>query len=124
MDAITVAPKPTNEPVYSYAPGTVERAAVEAELAKQYHADPIEFTGTYGAERRPGSGEELKVVMPSEHAHLLGTVHQSTAQDAQAAIDAALGAAPEWSTASLDDRAAIFLRAAELITGPYRAKIN
>ncbi|MDR1237724.1 MAG: L-glutamate gamma-semialdehyde dehydrogenase [Propionibacteriaceae bacterium] len=124
MDAITAAPKPTNETVYSYAPGTPERAAIEAALAEQYGADPIELTGTYGAERRPGSGAELRVTMPSEHAHVLGIVHQSTAADAEAAINAATSAAAEWSTTSLDDRAAIFLRAAELITGPYRAKIN
>jgi 1-pyrroline-5-carboxylate dehydrogenase len=124
MDALTVAPKPTNEPVYSYAPGTPERAAIEAALAEQYAADPVELTGTYGSERRPGSGEELKVTMPSEHQHVLGIVHQSTAADAEAAIKAAGAVAPAWAETSLDDRAAIFLRAAELITGPYRAKIN
>ncbi|MDR1711023.1 MAG: L-glutamate gamma-semialdehyde dehydrogenase [Propionibacteriaceae bacterium] len=124
MDAITAAPKPSNEPVYTYAPGTPERAAIEAALAQAYAAAPQELTGTFGAERRPGSGEELKVTMPSEHQHVLGIVHQSTAADAEAAIAAALEAAKTWSLTSLDDRAAIFLRAAELITGPYRAKIN
>ncbi|MDR3070285.1 MAG: L-glutamate gamma-semialdehyde dehydrogenase [Propionibacteriaceae bacterium] len=124
MDAITAVPLPKNEPVYSYAPGTKERADLQAALDCAYNCAPIELTGTFGAQRRPGSGHELKVTMPSEHAHILGTVHQATAADTTAAVNAALAAAPDWANTPYDDRAAIFLRAAELITGPYRAKIN
>ncbi|MDR1833774.1 MAG: L-glutamate gamma-semialdehyde dehydrogenase, partial [Propionibacteriaceae bacterium] len=124
MDAISTVPLPKNEPVYTYAPGTKERAEIEAALAAAYNQGPIELTGSYGAQRRPGSGHEIQVTMPSEHSHVLGVLHQSTASDTQQAIEAALAVAPEWANTSIDDRAAIFLRAAELITGPYRAKIN
>ncbi|MDR1790425.1 MAG: L-glutamate gamma-semialdehyde dehydrogenase [Propionibacteriaceae bacterium] len=115
---------PKNEPVYTYAPGSKERAELEAALNAAYTAGPKDLVGVYGAERRPGGGHELAVTMPSEHAHVLGITHQTTKEDALAAINAALGVAPEWANTSIDDRAAIFLRAAELITGPYRAKIN
>ena len=124
MDATTMPPAPRNEPVLTYAPGTPERAAIEAELARLYDAGPRELTGWYGAGRRPGAGASLPVTMPSEHQHVLGVVQQSTAADAAAAIDAVLAAAPEWAAMDFDDRAAIFLRAADLIAGPYRARIN
>ncbi|MDR1852450.1 MAG: L-glutamate gamma-semialdehyde dehydrogenase [Propionibacteriaceae bacterium] len=124
MDAISSVPAPVNEPVYTYAPGTPERAAIVSELDALYNAKPVTFEGIYGAEKRPGSGHEIQVTMPSEHSHVLGVIKQTTADETRQAIDYALAIAPEWANTSLDDRAAIFLRAAELITGPYRAKMN
>ncbi len=125
MDAITVVPVPVNEPVKSYAPGTAERAAVEAALAALYSADPVEITGVFGRERRPGRGaDRLEVTMPSEHRHVLGVVQQASHADAEQAVAGALEVAPEWAALPFSERAAIFLRAADLIAGPYRAAMN
>ncbi len=123
MDAVTSVPPPSNEPVRGYAPGSPEREALVREVEQTAAADPVELHGRFES-RRPGSGDELEVCMPSDHHHVLGRVWQATAADAQAAIDHALGAARQWAELSFDDRAAIFLRAADLIAGPYRARIN
>ncbi|MEU7132557.1 L-glutamate gamma-semialdehyde dehydrogenase [Streptomyces sp. NPDC046261] len=119
MDAVTQVPAPVNEPVHSYAPGSAERARLEAKL-KELAANPIDLPMTIGGEKRMGGGEPFKVVQPHNHAAVLGTFHHATQQDAQDAIDAALAAAPAWRAMSFDDRAAIILRAAELLAGPWR----
>ncbi|MFI1968976.1 1-pyrroline-5-carboxylate dehydrogenase [Streptomyces cinnamoneus] len=119
MDAVTQVPAPVNEPVHSYAPGSPERARLEAKL-KELAANPIDLPMTIGGEKRMGGGEPFKVVQPHNHAAVLGTFHHATTQDAQDAIDAALAAAPAWRAMSFDDRAAIILRAAELLAGPWR----
>lgn len=119
MDAVTQVPAPVNEPVHSYAPGSPERARLEAKL-KELASNPIDLPMTIGGEKRMGGGEPFKVVQPHHHAAVLGTFHHATQQDAQDAIDAALAAAPAWRAMSFDDRAAIILRAAELLAGPWR----
>ena len=125
MDAITRVPVPVNELVKSYAPGSPERAEIEAALVSATSAEPAELTGTFGAERRPGTGaDRYEVRMPSDHGTVLGVVQQASHADAQQAIDAALAAAPDWAALPFDQRAAVFLRAADLIAGPYRARIN
>jgi len=124
VDAKTVVPTPANEPVKSYAPGSPERAALEAKLAEFAAADPVEITGVFGAERRPGGGDVLEVRMPSDRAHVLGVVHQASHEDAEAAIAGAMKAAPDWAALPFEERAAVFLRAADLIAGPYRAALN
>ena len=125
MDAITAVPPPVNEPVKGYAPGSPERAALELRLAQLAGAGPIEITGWFGAERRPGTGKaRLAVPMPSDHAHVLGYVQQASHADTRQAIDAAMAAAPAWAALPFDQRAAIFLRAADLIAGPERATLN
>lgn len=125
MDAITAVPTPVNEPVKGYAPGSPERAAIELRLAQLAGADPIEITGWFGGERRPGTGESrLAVTMPSDHRHVLGYVQQASHADTTEAIDAAMAVAPAWAAMPFDERAAIFLRAADLLAGPYRATIN
>ncbi len=125
MDAITRVPVPVNEPVKSYAPGSPERAEIEAALVSATSAEPAELTGTFGTERRPGTGaDRYEVRMPSDHGTVLGVVQQASHADAQQAIDAALAAAPDWAALPFDQRAAVFLRAADLIAGPYRARIN
>lgn len=75
---------------------------------------------TIGGERRMGGGDRFDVVQPHHHKARLGTYGNATGQDAQDAIDAALAAAPAWRAMSFDDRAAIILRAAELLAGPWR----
>lgn len=119
MDAVTQVPAPVNEPVHTYAPGSPERARLEAKL-KELAANPIDLPMTINGEKRMGGGEAFKVVQPHNHAAVLGTYRNATEQDAQDAIDAALAAAPAWRAMSFDDRAAIILRAAELLAGPWR----
>ncbi|WP_103760238.1 L-glutamate gamma-semialdehyde dehydrogenase [Streptomyces sp. SM10] len=119
MDAVTQVPAPVNEPVHSYAPGSPERARLEAKLA-ELGQNPIDLPMTIGGEKRMGGGERVDVVQPHNHKAVIGTFAGATEQDAQDAVDAALAAAPAWRAMSFDDRAAIILRAAELLSGPWR----
>ncbi len=123
MDSIAKVPAPVNEPVKSYAPGSPERAEVESRLA-ELSGQQVELTMTIGGEQRPGGGEEMPVVMPHDHAHVLGTLRGATQDDANAALSAARDAAPAWRALSFEDRAAVFLKAAELLAGPWRATLN
>ncbi|HSI93739.1 MAG TPA: L-glutamate gamma-semialdehyde dehydrogenase, partial [Jiangellaceae bacterium] len=123
MDAVTHVPFPLNEPVLTYAPGSPERAEVEAKLA-ELAAQRHELTCTIGGDRKLGGGAEINVVQPHNTAHVLGTMGNATQDDARAAITAAQDAAPGWRALSFDDRAAIFLKAAELIAGPRRQELN
>jgi 1-pyrroline-5-carboxylate dehydrogenase len=123
MDAVSAVPTPVNEPVKSYAPGAPERVALEDRI-KELAREPIDLTMTIGGETRLGGGTRIEVVQPHNHAHVLGTLGDASAQDVLAAIDAARSAAPGWRAMSFDDRAAIFLKAADLLAGPYRAIVN
>ncbi|MFF8773232.1 L-glutamate gamma-semialdehyde dehydrogenase [Kitasatospora sp. NPDC015120] len=120
MDAVTQVPAPVNEPVHSYAPGSPERARLEAKLKELGGQEPVQLTMTINGERRMGGGTEFHVVQPHNHAARLGTLRNATQADAQEAIDSALAAAPAWQALSFDSRAAIFLRAADLLAGPWR----
>jgi 1-pyrroline-5-carboxylate dehydrogenase len=77
-----------------------------------------------GGQQRMGGGDRIAVVEPHNHAHVLGHLGNATGADVSAAIDAAAAAAPGWAALSFDDRAAVFLKAAELLAGPWRATIN
>jgi 1-pyrroline-5-carboxylate dehydrogenase len=123
MDAITHPPAPVNEPNLHYAPGSPERAAIEAELA-HLAADPIDLTATIGGRKVLGGGAEIPVVQPHEHKSVLGVLKNATRRDAQAAVRAANEAAPTWRAMSYDDRASILLKAADLLAGPWRARLN
>ncbi|MFC0626615.1 L-glutamate gamma-semialdehyde dehydrogenase [Kribbella deserti] len=124
MDAVTAVPTPVNEPVRTYAPGSPERASLEAKLKEFNAAGPIELTCTIGGEQRLGGGARIDVVQPHKHKHVLGTLGNATKADGQAAVDAALAAAPAWRSLSFDDRAAVFLKAADLLAGPWRDTLN
>ncbi|WP_410661929.1 L-glutamate gamma-semialdehyde dehydrogenase [Amycolatopsis sp. lyj-84] len=124
MDAVTQTPAPKNEPVLNYAPGSAERAELEGALKSLGGADPIDITVTIGGEQRKGGGEKIEVVQPHNHKAVLGVIHSATAQDTHDAIAAAKAAAPGWRALSYDDRAAIILRAADLLAGPWRARLN
>src|ERR671921_618043 len=119
FDAVTQVPTPINEPVRSFGPGTAERTGLEAVL-KQQAGERVDLTMNIGGEERMGGGEPIDVVQPHRKDAVLGTVHNATADDARDAVEAARAAAPEWRRLSYDDRAAIFLKAAELLSGPWR----
>ncbi|MFC7326737.1 L-glutamate gamma-semialdehyde dehydrogenase [Marinactinospora rubrisoli] len=123
MDAVTNVPVPVNEPVRTYAPGSAERA----ELADRLDAlvkEPVDLPMTIGGERRMAGGERIDVVQPHRHASVLGYTANATHEDAAAAVAAAKAAAPGWRAMSFDDRAAILLRAADLLAGPWRQTLN
>jgi 1-pyrroline-5-carboxylate dehydrogenase len=124
MDAITTPPAPVNEANLDYAPGSPERASIEAELARQASAGPLDLTATIGGEQVMGGGADIQVVQPHAHTSVLGVLKNSTRRDAQAALRAAKEAGPAWRAMSFDDRAAIILKAADLLAGPWRARLN
>ncbi|HET9898269.1 MAG TPA: L-glutamate gamma-semialdehyde dehydrogenase [Streptosporangiaceae bacterium] len=123
FDAVTSVPDPVNEPVRAYAPGSQERAALESKL-KDLAREPVDLTMTVGGVQRMGGGDWKDVVQPHSHAHKLGRFGEASDEDVAAAIEAASLAAPGWRELSFDDRAAIFLRAADLLAGPWRSTIN
>ena len=123
MDAVTHVPTPTNETVLDYAPGSPERASLEValvELAAARH----ELPHTIGGARVMGKGAKIEVRQPHAHRKVLGVTRGATTADAGAAVDAAMAAAPSWRDLAFDDRAAILLKAADLLAGPWRARIN
>ena len=123
FDAVTSPPRPVNEPVRTYAPGTPERdnlARAVAELA----SSPAELTMTIGGAHRMAAGPRLDVVAPHRHALVLGQSAQATEADVEAAIGAALTAAPAWRDLPFDERAAVFLRAADLLSTTWRDRLN
>jgi len=129
VDAVTNVPVPVNEAVLGYPPGSAERAELEKVLAEQAGDDPVELTATIGGQQRQPGGAAFTVSMPSDHAHALGHSAHASATDASDAIAAAAAAAPDWATASFDDRAAVFLRAADLLAAPaanggWRSRLN
>ncbi|GAB3280171.1 L-glutamate gamma-semialdehyde dehydrogenase [Parasphingorhabdus pacifica] len=123
MDAITSVPVPTNEPVLSYAPGSPERESLQKRIA-ELESNRIDLTSTIAGEQRMAGGERFDVVQPHKHRHVLGTAAQATRQDAADAVRAAKDAAAEWAATPFDERAAVILRAADLLAGPWRDTIN
>jgi 1-pyrroline-5-carboxylate dehydrogenase len=123
MDAVSEVPVPANEPVEQYAAGGAAHRRLRARLA-ELAATPVELTATIGGEQRPGGGAPLQVVQPHRHAAVLGELRNATADDARAAVKAATEAAPAWRDLPYDDRAAVFLRAADLLSGPWRDTLN
>jgi 1-pyrroline-5-carboxylate dehydrogenase len=123
MDAVTTVPPPANEPVRQYPPGSPDRTALESKI-KELAGERADLTMTIGGRERFGDGEPIDVVAPHNYRHVLGTMHSATEQDVAAAIEAAAAAAPGWRAMSFDDRAAIFLKAADLLSGPWRTTLN
>src|ERR671930_1891082 len=106
MDAVTHPPTPHNEPVRSYAPGTAEAQSLAGEI------------------EHLAGGERIEVVAPHRHGHVLGESAQATEADVEAAVQAALAAAPAWRDLPFDERAAVFLRAADLLSTTWRDRLN
>ena len=123
MDAVTHVPAPTNELVLDYAPGSPERAALEVALTELEGA-PIELPHTIAGRRVTGTGRKSAVRQPHAHRKVLGTLRNATVKEGQAAVDAAKAAAPGWRELSFDDRASVLLKAADLLAGPWRARMN
>ena len=122
MDAITDVPLPANEPVHDYAPGSGERTRLTDAL-QALAANPIDLPHVIGGTHRMGGGERIDVVQPHRHAARLGTLTNAEHADATASIDAAMAAKADWEATPFDERAAVFLRAADLLAGPWREKL-
>jgi 1-pyrroline-5-carboxylate dehydrogenase len=122
MNSTANIPVPRNEPVYSYAPGSLERDALKAEL-KRLSGTVTEVPVIVGGKEITGR-QTTKVVAPHKHRLHLATVHQADARAISAAVTAARRAWRDWSNTRFEDRAAIFLKAAELLAGPRRATVN
>ena len=114
--------EPQNEPVYSYAPGTPERAALKAELEKQYN-QCIEIPLIIGG-KDVKTGDMGTVVMPTEHKHVLAKYHKVGKKEVQMAIDAAMAARESWESMPWIQRASIMMKAAELLATKYRYVLN
>ena len=122
MDAITDVPLPANEPVHDFAPGSPERTRLTTAL-QSLTADPIDLPHVIGGRHRMGGGQRIDVVQPHRHRAVLGTLTNAGHDEAVAAVDAALAAKDDWAATPFDERAAVFLRAADLLSGPWREKI-
>jgi 1-pyrroline-5-carboxylate dehydrogenase len=122
MDAVTHVPAPVNEPIHSYAPGSPERFRLEGKL-KELASGGVELTSTIGGRHRMAAGARIQVVQPHNRHAVLGTTANADHADAQAAVEAARAAAPLWQSLTFDDRAAIILKAADLLAGPWRETI-
>jgi 1-pyrroline-5-carboxylate dehydrogenase len=123
MDAVSRTPGPVNEPIKQYQPGSGERAALEARI-KDLTGQRAELTMTIGGQQQLAAGGLIDVVQPHNKRHVLGQLGNAANVDVAAAIYAAKQAAPGWRALSFDDRAAIFLKAADLLAGPWRATLN
>jgi 1-pyrroline-5-carboxylate dehydrogenase len=121
-DAIALVPTPVNEPVSTYAPGSPERGRIEqrlADMAKERIEAPMVIGG-----RAVTSGETFPARAPHRHELVLADVHAARPEHVGQAIDAALAAAPDWRALPWEERAGVFLRAADLLAGPWRDTIN
>jgi 1-pyrroline-5-carboxylate dehydrogenase len=115
-------PAPVNEPVKTYAPGTPERAAIKNRLTEMA-SERIEIPIIIGG-KEFRTGETATSVMPHDHRHVLADYHKASASNVRAAIDAARHARREWANWAWEDRAAVFLRAAELLATTWRSTAN
>ncbi len=121
-NAIIPVPKPQNEPVLPYGPGSPEKASLKAELKRQL-SEEIEIPLLIGG-KEVRTGNTAKAVCPHDHQHVLATYHQAGQKEVEMAIAASREAWHDWSEMPWESRAAIFLKAAELLAGPMRASAN
>lgn len=115
-------PTPYNEPIKTYAPGTAERAELK-KMLETLRAQELDIPMYIGGQE-VRSGNKTRLAPPHDHKHTLGHFHKSGKEHVTQAIDAALAAREKWVNLSWEHRASIFLKAADLIAGPYRAKLN
>jgi 1-pyrroline-5-carboxylate dehydrogenase len=123
MDAVTHPPEPWNEPIRTYAPGSAEVQSLAATL-EELAGQKAELTMTVGGVARMAGGDRIPVVAPHRHDLVLGETANATDDDIERAIGAALAAAPAWQALPFDERAAVFLRAADLLSTTWRDRLN
>lgn len=121
-NAIFSFPHPQNEPIKSYAPGSPERVELKAKL-EEFKSQEIEIPLIIGG-KEIFTGDTGKVVMPTDHGHVLATYHKASPEHVQMAIDAAMEAKKSWEEMPWVERASITLKVAELLATKYRATIN
>src|SRR5258705_204865 len=115
-------PTPVNEPVKSYAPGSPERAELKARLTRMA-SEKVDIPIMIGG-REIRSGKTAQAVMPHNHKHVLADWHRASAAHVTQAIDAARATRAEWANWAWEDRAAVFLKAAELLATTWRSTLN
>ncbi len=120
--AIFRAPEPYNEPVKSYAPGSPERAELQQRL-RELDSQQLDIPLVIGGEE-VRTGDTFDAVMPHRRAHVLATVHKGGAGEVERAVAAAAAAWQDWSRTPWEERAAVILRASELLAGPWRSTLN
>ena len=121
-NAVLSVPAPTNEPVSGFTPGSPEKAALKAEVARQF-AEKIEVPLIIGG-KEIRTGNLDTAVVPHDHKHVLADIHMAGDKEIELAAKAAVKAHAEWSRMPYEHRAAIFLKAADLLAGPWRNRIN
>jgi 1-pyrroline-5-carboxylate dehydrogenase len=121
-NAFYSVPVAINEPVKSYAPGSIERETLLNEYSRMYngHVDVPMYIG----DEQVFTDNKKKLSPPHDHAHAIGTSNYGTEKEVRQAIDAAMEARKKWANMSWEHRASIFLKAADLLAGPFRAKLN
>ncbi|HEX6200788.1 MAG TPA: L-glutamate gamma-semialdehyde dehydrogenase [Thermoanaerobaculia bacterium] len=120
--AVFEVPIPENEPIHDYAPGSPERASLKKALDELLDQE-VEIPVVIGGEE-VRTGDTATCVCPHDHGHVLGTYHQAGEKEVARAVEAAKAAWVDWSEMPWEERAAVFLRAAELLTGPRRDLLN
>ena len=122
MNAHFIVPQAVNEPLVDYRPGSPARASLKKELERQ--ASMVMEIPLIIAGKEIRTGKFKEVVMPHDHGHLLARVHQAGEKEIRLAIEAAMAAKNNWMKMPLEHRQAIFLKAADLLSGPWRDRIN
>ncbi|MGH3738496.1 MAG: L-glutamate gamma-semialdehyde dehydrogenase [Micromonosporaceae bacterium] len=123
MSAVIAVPEPRNEPPRDYAPDSPQRESLRRRL-DELAGERAELTMTIDGAQRMAGGDEIAVVQPHKHAHVLGVTRQASNADVADAVAAAKRAAPQWRALPQAERAAVFLRTAELLAGPWRDTLN
>jgi len=122
-NAIYNVPTPINEPVRNYAPGSPERASIKAELERMAAAEPMQIPYVIDG-KEYFEGPKKQVVMPHDHAHVLADFTMAGIDELKDAVNSAMDAKESWAAMPWEHRAAIFLKAADLVAGPWRDRIN
>ncbi|MCB1008725.1 MAG: aldehyde dehydrogenase family protein, partial [Acidobacteria bacterium] len=122
LNGIVRVPPPVNDPIRAYRPGSAERASIKKRL-QEMASEQIEIPLIIGG-KEVRTGKLGKAICPHEHGHVLATYHQAGPAEIDAAVAAAGKAWKEWSETPWEARVAVFLKAAELLVGPWRDTLN